>query len=101
MKIKNIGSLSQGTKVLPLLMLSLLLMSILLSSFHDHHKTTTVDHCPICSFQTSYSAVTFESTPDSPVFQKPLHGDAVSYNENITNPSQKLVNSSHAPPQFS
>ena len=100
MKSTIIKSSSQGKTVVTFFMFCLLATSLILTSFHYHRIDSTTDNCPICSFQTSYSAVTFEQTPDSSIFQKPLLEHAVTNNENVTNPSQKRVCSSHAPPQF-
>jgi hypothetical protein len=101
MKSAIIKYFSKVRIVVPFLMLSLLLTSLILTSYHDHQSDTAADNCPLCSFQTSYSAVTIEPTFDSPVFQKPLLERAITFNENATNPLHKRVCSQHAPPQFS
>jgi hypothetical protein len=101
MKSTIIKSFSQGRIVVPFLMLSLLLASLILTSYHDHQSDTAADNCLLCNFQTTYSAVTIEPTSDSAVFQKPFLESTVTLNEDVTNPSQKRVCTSHAPPLYS
>jgi hypothetical protein len=101
MKTKITGYFIKGRAIVPFLMFSLLLAGFVISSFHDHHNDTAPDNCPFCNFQTSYSAVTVAQTPDTPIFQNPLLGQLASNNENVTDPSQKLVYTSHSPPQYS
>ena len=80
------------------LMLALLLSSIVLASFHNHQCDKTAHNCAICLFQITYAATPIEAAVTSAIFQKPLPERVVNFNDKATDPSQKLVCSSHAPP---
>jgi hypothetical protein len=101
MKNKIYKSLLVAKKNIPYLMLLLMLSSIAIASFHNHDCNENSDNCVICSFRTSYSAATVESAIDIQLFRKTISEYAITYNDTVTDPSQKLVCSSHAPPQFS
>jgi hypothetical protein len=101
MKNTQIKHFFRSGIVVPLLMISLLLAGFIVASFHNHHSETPTDNCLFCSFQVSYSATAIEPISDSQVFEKPLLDRLVAFNESKTDPSQKLVCSSHAPPQYS
>ena len=101
MKIKIYKSILQAKKYLPLLMLVLLLSSMAIASSHNHHCTENSDNCIACSLQHSFSTMTIESAAQGAVLPRPLPESLVTLNEKITDPSQKIVCSSHAPPQYS
>ena len=98
MKIKIFLRVKELT---PYLMLLLMLSSIILTSFHNHNCTDSSDNCTVCSFRVSFSAVTIEPAIDVQLIQKPISDYAITLNDRVTDPSQKLVCSSHAPPQIS
>jgi hypothetical protein len=101
MKIKIYKSILQGKKYLPLLLLVVLLSSMAIASFHNHNCTENSDNCIACSLQHSFSTMTIESAAQGTLLPRPLPEPLVTLNEKITDPSQKIVCSSHAPPQFS
>lgn len=82
-------------------MVAVLLSSIALTAFHSHNCAENSDNCTVCSFRVSYSAVTVEPALNIQLFQKPISEYAITLNDRVTDPSQKIVCSSHAPPQFS
>jgi hypothetical protein len=86
---------------IPSLILIIFLSSITLTSFHNHHTEKSTDNCSVCNFQITYSATALAPTADCTLFLKPLPENAIIFNDTITDPSQKIVCSSHAPPQFS
>ena len=101
MKNKISKFVLQVKQCLPLLLLVLLLSSMIITSFHNHHCTENSDNCIACSLQHSFSTMTIESAAQGAVVPRPLSESLISLNEKITDPSQKIVCSSHAPPQFS
>jgi hypothetical protein len=101
MKIKIYKFILQAKKYLPLLLLVLLLSSMAVASFHNHNCTENSDNCIACSLQHSFSAMTIQSAAQGVILPRPLSESLVLLNEEVTDPSQKLVCSSHAPPQFS
>ncbi|MGD0338422.1 MAG: hypothetical protein ABSB78_06510 [Bacteroidota bacterium] len=84
----------------PLLLLALFFSSILVSSFHEHHCNGTTDDCAICRFQNASFTMPATLVSAVALFQRPLPERAITLNYNATDPSQKLVCASHAPPQF-
>jgi hypothetical protein len=101
MKIKIYKSILQTKKYLPLLMLAMLLSSLAIVSFHNHNCTENSDNCIACSLQLSFSTITIEPAAHGAILPQPLTKSLIVLNERITDPSQKIVCSSHAPPQFS
>jgi hypothetical protein len=101
MKIKISKFILQTKKYLPLLMLVVLLSSIAIASFHNHKCTENPDNCITCNLQHSFSSITIESAAQGVILPRPLSESLITLNERITDPSQKIVCSSHAPPQFS
>jgi hypothetical protein len=101
MKSKIYKSVLRTKEYIPYLMLVLVLSSIVLTSFHNHKCNENSDNCTFCNFRVSYSAVIVEPAVNIQLFQKPISEYAITLNERVTDPSQKLVCSSHAPPQFS
>ena len=101
MKSKIIKSVLCESAGIPFLMLVLLLSSIALTSFHNHHCDSTTDNCTICSYRVSYSAVIVELIQSNNLFTDPLSEHIIVLNDRVTDPSQKLVCSSHAPPHSS
>jgi len=101
MKSKIYHSILQVKKYLPLFMLVVLLSSIVIVSFHNHHCDENIDNCAICNFQHLSYSVSVQQIEQGSILQKPLLEFLVILNERVTDPSQKLVCSSHAPPQFS
>jgi hypothetical protein len=86
---------------IPLLLLTLFLSGIILSSFHEHRCDGTPDDCAICRFQASSFTMPVTTASVNALFQRPLPERAITLNDNATDPSQKLVCYSHAPPQYS
>jgi hypothetical protein len=101
MKIKIYKSILQAKNYLPLLLLVVLLSSIAIASFHNHNCTENSDNCIACNIQHSFSSITIESAAQDIILPQPLSESLITLNGRITDPSQKLVCSSHAPPQFS
>ena len=101
MKIKISKFVLQIKQFLPLVLLVVLLSSMAITSFHSHKCTENSDNCTACNLQHSFSSFTIQSTAQSVVLPLPLSESLITLNERITDPSQKIVCSSHAPPQFS
>jgi hypothetical protein len=101
MKIKIYKFILQTKKYLPLFMLVVLLSSMAIASSHNHKCTENSDNCIACSLQHSFSTMTIESAAHGVELPRPLPESLVTLNERISDPSQKIVCSSHAPPQFS
>jgi predicted molibdopterin-dependent oxidoreductase YjgC len=101
MKKKFFKALLPIKEYLPYLMLVLLLSSIMVTSFHNHDCSKNSDNCTACRLQQSFSSLTIESTTYDVILQKPLSDSITILNEQATDPSQKIVCSSHAPPQYS
>jgi hypothetical protein len=101
MQIKISKFIPVTKRYLPLLMLVVLFSSITLAAFHNHYCTENSDRCIACNLQHSFSSITIESAAHSIIFPQPLSKSQINLNERITDPSQKIVCSSHAPPQFS
>jgi len=100
MKRWFIKSGQSGIAYIPLLMLALFLSSITVVSFHHHDCSEDSDNCTACRLQQSFSSLTIVSTTSVVILQKPLSDSIPILNEQATDPSQKLVCSSHAPPQY-
>jgi hypothetical protein len=101
MKSKIDKSILHAKKCLPIFMLAVLFSGIAIASFHTHDCTENSEQCAACSLQHSFSSPTIEPTGDVAILPKPLPEPIVTLNEKITDPSQKTVCSSHAPPQYS
>jgi hypothetical protein len=101
MKSKIYIFFSVVKKYIPLLMLAVLFSGIAIASFHNHNCTENSDLCTACRFQHSFSSPTIETTAHVAVLPKALPEPLVDLNERITDPSQRIVCSSHAPPQYS
>jgi hypothetical protein len=99
MKSKIAASIFQMKKYLPVLTLAVLLSGIVVSSFHHHHCTESSDNCTFCRLQQTFFSITIEPDIQDAVLHRPFSKSLVILNERITDPSQKLVCSSHAPPQ--
>jgi hypothetical protein len=100
MRNKLNKSILNAKKCLPIFMLAVLFSGIAIASFHIHECTENSDLCAACSLQHSFSSPTIEPTGHVIVLPKSLPEPVVLLNEKITDPSQKTVCSSHAPPQF-
>jgi hypothetical protein len=101
MKKKFFKILSLLKVGLPYLMLVVLLSSIMITSFHNHNCDEDSDNCTACRLQQNFSSLTFEPTTHDVLLQKKFSDSILILNEQATDPSQKNVCSSHAPPQFS
>jgi len=101
MNIKISKSILQAKKYLPLLLLAVLLSGMAIASFHNHNCTENSDNCIACNLHHSFFSITIEPAARGAVLPRPLPESLVTLNEKITDPSQKIVCSSHAPPQFS
>jgi len=87
--------------IVPALMLVLLLGSITVSAFHNHHDCENPDNCAICNFQVSNSIVSFDTTLGSDFYDEPVLLSIITLPERVTKPFHTSVFPSHAPPQFS
>jgi hypothetical protein len=101
MKNKIFIFISEARKYTPLLMLAVIFSGIAIASFHNHDCTENSDLCTVCRFQHSFSSPSIEPTAHVAVLPQPLTKPLVTLDERITDPSQKIVCSSHAPPQYS
>jgi len=90
-------------KYLPIFILAALLSSITVMSFHSHHCDEESDNCPLCAFQQSLSSssVTVESGISDIILHKPVLVSIITQYDRVTDPSQKTVCYSHAPPNYS
>jgi hypothetical protein len=100
MKIKIYKFIPQMKKYLPIFMLVVLLSSIAVASSHNHKCTENSDNCIACNVQHSFSTMTIEMAAHGAELPRPLTESLVVLNDRVTDPSQKLICSSHAPPQF-
>jgi len=82
------------------LMLLLILTSISISAFHNHHDCENPDNCAICNFQVTNSIVSFDTTLGSDLYDDPIQLSVITLPERITEPFHTSVFPSHAPPQF-
>jgi hypothetical protein len=87
--------------VVPALMLVLLLGSITVSAFHNHHDRENPDNCAICTFQVSSSVLSLDTAPGSDSYDEPVLLSFVTLPERVAEPFHTSVFPSHAPPQFS
>jgi hypothetical protein len=87
-------------KCVPFLLLVVLLSSIAVVSFHNHNCSKESDNCSACRLQQSFSSLTIGPAIHEVILQKPLSDSIPILNERATDPSQKIVCFSHAPPQF-
>ena len=87
--------------VIPVLMLVLLLTSITVSAFHNHHGCENQDNCAICTFHVSSSALALDTAPGSDPYNEPVLLSAITLTERVSEPFHTSVFPSHAPPQFS
>jgi len=101
MKIKIYRFILQTKKYLPLFMLVVLLSSMAVASSHNHKCTENSDNCIACSLQHSFSTITIETAAHGAELPRSLAEPLIVLNDRVTDPSQKLVCSSHAPPQYS
>lgn len=85
---------------IPVLMLFLILAGIAITTFHHHDCTEESDNCTICRIQHSFYATVIESDTYSNFFRQPTVESLITQNDRVSDPSQKLVCSSHAPPQY-
>ena len=88
-------------KAVPALMLLLLLASISVSAFHNHHDCGNSDNCAICTFQLSNYAPSIQTAAGSSLYREPVLLAFVSLPERVCHPFHTRVFASHAPPQFS
>ena len=89
-----------AVKYLPVLMLVILFSSMTIVTFHTHNCNENSDNCIACNLQQTFSSLAIESTVQTEALPPPTTESIVILNERITDPSQKVVCSSHAPPQF-
>jgi len=95
------NSIQKVATYLPLFILVLLLSSIVIVSFHDHNCSEDFDNCSACRLQQSFSSLSIEPTTNGIILHKSLSETIPILNEQTTDPSQKIVCSSHAPPENS
>lgn len=87
--------------IVPVLMLLLILTSITVSAFHNHHDCENPENCVICSFQVSTPVVSLETSPGLVPYGEPILLSIIALPERVTEPFHTSVFPSHAPPQFS
>jgi hypothetical protein len=93
--------INKSRAFIPILMLALFLGSIIIVSFHNHAFNDGADNCNICFFQASYSAATVENNATSIIIQNTSSDYPFLLFDRASDPSQRLISSSHAPPQIS
>ena len=86
--------------VVPALMLVLLLTSIAISAFHNHHDRENPDACAICTFQVSSCTLSLDTALGSDHYLEPVLLSFITLPERVSHPFHTLVFASHAPPQF-
>ena len=87
--------------VVPALMLVLLLGSITVSAFHNHHDCANPDNCAICTFHVTSFVLSLDTAPGSVPYGEPILRSTITLPERVTKPFHTCVFPSHAPPQFS
>jgi hypothetical protein len=86
--------------VVPALMLVLLLASIGISAFHNHHDCANPDTCAICTFQVTSCTLSLDAVSGSNSLDEPVLLSFINLPERVSLPFHTHIFASHAPPQF-
>lgn len=100
--MKHISTQHRNTLriAVPALVLLLLLASIAISAFHNHHDCGNPDTCAICTFQASSYTLSLHATPGSDTYDEPVLLSIVTLPQRVSEPFYTSVFASHAPPLF-